>query len=267
MKYFIYATVIGAVLTIVSLVVGEAKKKEKRIIYKVLAVLVIASVFFSYKYERSKEIDAFHQNKKIDSTLVNTEKIKKSSSEIINNIERSLEDVSHLRSNIDSLNKNLTSLESGLKPQVKTEANRDKKDVLISDTSEKIKHQVIKKIETVEEKTSTKNAAANNNETSNYTPEKKVEKLGGICFTNTNFYSRKVTLTNKVSGKKETIIIGPAGAANGGKSANSCAYDLPQGIYKIDVYTTFSKKLIEQYNIRIIPNEEILKILNQNHYN
>ena len=88
--------------------------------------------------------------------------------------------------------------------------------------------------------------------------------VGSICFVNPNYYSRKIILTNRTNGKQQTIIVGKA---NYGKTVNSCAYDISSGIYDCKVYTTFSRKMIEQYNIRINSNEETSKNLTKNHYN
>ncbi len=90
------------------------------------------------------------------------------------------------------------------------------------------------------------------------------ENIGSMCFINPNFYSRKVVLTNRITGKQETILVGKASY---GKTVNSCAYDITAGIYDCKVYTTFSRKMIEQYNIRINPNDETSKMLTKNHYN
>ena len=90
------------------------------------------------------------------------------------------------------------------------------------------------------------------------------DNLGSICFINPNFYSRKIILTNRTTGNQETILVGKA---NYGKTVNSCAYDISAGIYDCKVYTTFSRKMIEQYNIRINSNDETSKTLTKNHYN
>ncbi|WP_299883185.1 hypothetical protein [uncultured Lacinutrix sp.] len=88
--------------------------------------------------------------------------------------------------------------------------------------------------------------------------------VGSICFLNPNYYSRKIVLTNRTNGKQQTILVGKA---NHGKNTNSCAYDISIGIYTCQVFTTFSKKMIEQYNIRISSDEETSKKLTRNHYN
>lgn len=88
--------------------------------------------------------------------------------------------------------------------------------------------------------------------------------LGSICIINGNSYSRKIVLVNRQSGYEEVIVIGKAGY---GKTTNSCAYDIPAGVYDCKVYTTFSKKLVEQYNLRIIANDEISRTLIKNHFN
>jgi len=93
---------------------------------------------------------------------------------------------------------------------------------------------------------------------------KKDTSVGSICFVNPNYYSRKIILINVATSVEKIIVVGNT---NYGKTTKSCAYDLPIGVYNCNVYTTFSKKIIEQYQIRITSENTVSQQLTKNQYN
>lgn len=87
------------------------------------------------------------------------------------------------------------------------------------------------------------------------------ESHGDICFTNANMYSRSVIITHRDSQKEYSLLIGKG---NLNSATTECLYEIPSGVYECKVYTTFTKKMIENFNLRVKPDKELVKELNLN---
>lgn len=90
------------------------------------------------------------------------------------------------------------------------------------------------------------------------------ETSGSICIANPNYYNRKVVLTHKVTSQKFELFVNPQSK---GSENKYCLYELPLGIYRIEVYTTFTNSRVESFETPITSRETKRLKLDQNGYN
>lgn len=82
---------------------------------------------------------------------------------------------------------------------------------------------------------------------------------GKACFTNQNYYPRRIVLTHIESKRTYELSVN--------RQSSSCKRDIPSGDYVIDIYTTFTKKKIKSFEAKVKRNGTLSKILDVNHYN
>lgn len=67
--------------------------------------------------------------------------------------------------------------------------------------------------------------------------------VGNGCFVNPNFYARRIRLVHTLSNKRHDISLQP--------ESEGCLYDLPEGVYHYEVFTTFSNRMITKAQVQI----------------
>ncbi|WP_034041945.1 hypothetical protein [Wocania ichthyoenteri] len=108
MKYFIITLVIGAILTLLAFFFDFTNNKnDKYFLIFISIILVLSGLFYSIKYEVSKDKDETDKVAKIDTTLVNTEKLKTKADSIITNLNESLKKSESIINNINEQNRTL----------------------------------------------------------------------------------------------------------------------------------------------------------------
>lgn len=73
-------------------------------------------------------------------------------------------------------------------------------------------------------------------------------EFGKLCFSNKNMYSRNIVLINTSTNEYNELMVGNTYS---GTTVINCDELIKPGNYKVEVYTTFSKKLVESFTIRV----------------